>query len=80
MSSLTTVGWHPVIRNALRISKLFKNYKDLIGPGISQKSASVQLLLLGEAIERVDNANVEVSVVRKGASSLVLEVLVKFPG
>jgi hypothetical protein len=50
------------------------------GPEITRRSPSVQLLLLGEAIERVDNANLEVSVVRKDASSLVLEVLVKFAG
>lgn len=54
--------------------------KDAFGPEFNLSDASVQLLLLPEAIERIGNTNLEVSVLRREASSLVLQVLVKFAG
>jgi hypothetical protein len=54
--------------------------RNAFGPEIAKKDPAVQLLLLPEAIERLGNANLEVTVLRKDASSVVLEVLVKFAG
>jgi len=41
---------------------------------------AVQLLLLPEAIERLADGNLEVTVARRDATSVLLEVLVKFAG
>jgi DNA-binding phage protein len=49
------------------------------GVEVSSNDPAVQLLLT-EALDRVGSANLEVSILRKDPSSLVLEVLVKFAG
>jgi hypothetical protein len=41
---------------------------------------AVQLLLLPEAIERLDNANFKVEILRKEPSCIYLELRVKFSG
>lgn len=47
------------------------------GPMVSHR-VPVQLLLLPEAIERLDNANLAVKIVRKEAGRICLELDVKF--
>jgi hypothetical protein len=54
--------------------------RNAFGPDIVKKDPAVQLLLLPEAINRLGNANLEVTVLRKDVSSVALEVLVKFAG
>lgn len=54
--------------------------KSAFAPKNLTPDRSVQLLLLPEAIERISNANLEISIVRREASSIRLEVLVKFAG
>jgi hypothetical protein len=41
---------------------------------------AVQLLLLPEAIERLENANFEVEILKKEPSCIYLELRVKFSG
>jgi DNA-binding XRE family transcriptional regulator len=53
--------------------------KAAFGPSAPKaKASSVQLLLLPEAIEQLENSNLEVRVIRKEAGGVVLEVHVKF--
>jgi hypothetical protein len=54
--------------------------KGAFAPERRRSDPAVQLLLLPEAIERLGDANLEVSVARRDATSVLLEVLVKFAG
>jgi hypothetical protein len=72
-----------MIRRAVRVWDMViyaqgkKFDRSAFGVEIIQGATAVQLLL-PEALDRIENASLEVSVLRKNASSLALEVLVKF--
>jgi len=54
--------------------------KEAFRPETLHRESATQLLLLPEAIERLEDADIEVRVDRKSASAVVLQVLLKFAG